>query len=84
MEEVGKSKQLKELKEYAKKQYWSAPRLYWFANVLIEQMHMYINGSVNDGNAAQLCSTLYSSLVDNFGSIDDERATILALMEDYD
>ena len=84
MEEVGKSKQLKELKEYAKKQYWCAPRLHWSVNVLIEQMYMYINGSVNDGNDAQLCSTLYSSLVDNFGSIDDERATILALMEDYD
>ena len=84
MEEVGKSKQLKDLTEYAKKQYWCAPRLHWFVNVLIEQMQLYVNGSVNDGNDAQLCSTLYSSLVDNFGSIDDERATILALMEDYD
>ena len=84
MEEVGKSKQLKELKEYAKKQYWSAPRLHWSVNVLIEQMQLYVNGSVNDGKDAQLCSSLYSSLVDNFGSIDDERATILALMEDYD
>ena len=84
MEEVGKSKQLKDLKEYAKKQYWSAPRLHWFVNVLIEQMYMYVNGSLNDGKDAQFCSTLYSSLVDNFGSIEDERNAILASIENCD